>query len=148
MRKVVGGDVFDFSERGDLGEFLAEWFGSGKSFAVGHETRSHGHHGLTFIAVAIGLDGEVTMAANELPAFFERDRGELLSGGEKVFCFAKDPWILHGRASDHDAGDSGGFFAFFEVSAVGDVAVSDDGDGDGLGALVDDLPVGFSSVSL
>lgn len=72
----------------------------------------------------------------------------MFAGGEVVFCLFEDPRVLHGGAADHEAGYAGFAEAFFDVVAGGDIAVADDGDRDGFGALADDVPVGLAGVAL
>ena len=141
-------DFGDFVVAEDGAEFFAEGFSAGEAFAVGHEAGAHGHHGVAFVAVAVGVDGKAAVSENEGPAFLESGRGEKFAGFEVVLDFAEDPGVLYGGATDHGAVDGSGFLAVFEGFGGGDVAVSDDWDGDGLGALVDDIPVGFAAVGL
>jgi len=128
---------------------LAEGFGGGKSFGVGHEAGAHGHESVFFTtSVASGVEGEFAVADDELPTFFDGGGRWFFARFEEGFGFGEDPWVLHGGTANHGSVDSGGVAALFDNFCRGEVAVSYNGDFDGLGGFVDDVPVGFSSVGL
>ena len=62
--------------------------------------------------------------------------------------FAKDPWVLHCGASDHDAGDGGFAAALDHIASASDVAIADDRYAHRASDRVDDVPICLATVAL
>lgn len=88
------------------------------------------------------------MTEDKTPAFINGGFGRQFAVCEIVFCLGENPGVLHGGPPDHDTGDGGGLFSFFENLGRIDVAVSDDRDRDMAGAFIDDVPVGLAPIGL
>ena len=101
-----------------------------------------------FAAVAIAFDCKPAVANDQLPAFVEVDWRKVGAGFDEVAGFAKDPWVLHRGASDHDAGDGGFAAALDHIASTGDVAITDDRYAHRTGDRVDDIPIGLTAVAL
>ena len=101
-----------------------------------------------FAAVAFAFDGEAAVADDQLPAFVEIDGRKVGAGFDEVAGFAKDPWVLHRGASDHDAGDGGFAAALDHIASAGDVAIADDRYAHRASDRVDHIPIGLTAVAL
>ncbi len=148
MIEVGGADVVELHEAADGGELVAQEFAGGQAAGVVHEAGAHGADDFEFAATSGVGDGEDAVATHEGESCFGGHGIGLNAVVEVVTGFLEDPGIGHGGAADHDAANAGLGATDFDVGSGGDVAIADDRDGDGVGDLADDVPVGEAGVAL
>jgi hypothetical protein len=93
-------------------KFFAQQFSIGETLGVGHEAGAHGTDSLIFAVTAPFFDGELAVALNQLPFFFDNEVGHsaiiVSFPGEWRRSRATDMW---GDSFTLQAGD-GGIYTF------------------------------------
>lgn len=145
----------------------AEVAGAVDAFDVEGELASEGTHGPAF-GVEVGFRADVgsgemkgrlleaSFIADHAVRVFEGDGDAVVEGGVGGFGLAGEgggdfgecPGVTDGGAADHDAIAAG--FAEHALSIGGgfDVAVTDEGNGDGFAHLLDEIPIGLALEAL